>query len=267
MRHFTPQLVDDLLDEEVAERNSLQPGLAIRDRVEHGGGCALGVDRQPRRIEQGSDCVGDRTGQRHLDEDKGLADQRRMEKTEALAIRRVEPSAQLGPSVDLMDRLVLNYFFQDRSRRRPVDALEDQKTTVEPGHEQVLEIRIDSTELRVPRDLAKDIFSHSNEHRGTARREVEAAQQFLQTGFGGLVQLAGQFGTRVRDVVRDGLVDLFRVGPETFGEQDQELQLHFGRGAGVGIEQFSRARNARSFAAFGEQPFGERAELFLSGRE
>ena len=89
----------------MTEGHAGQAALAIGDRVEHrrrgplrhDGLAPVGEDRRDRRRNL--------AGQRHLDEDQRLVDQRRMEEGITAAVGRVDAAAQIVPVANLVDAL------------------------------------------------------------------------------------------------------------------------------------------------------------------
>jgi len=55
----------------------------------------------------------------------------------------LEPPAQVGPSVDLMNGFVFDETLEDERRRAPVDALQVEESAVEPRAEQVQQIFVE----------------------------------------------------------------------------------------------------------------------------
>jgi hypothetical protein len=108
------------------------PALGVGDRIEHRG--AGTIDRNRRAVfgEQRRDRAGDRLGQRHLDENQGFIDQRRMEEGIAAPVGRIDAAAQIVPVADFVHRLVADDLFQDVGGARPVDPAQHEKSPVEP---------------------------------------------------------------------------------------------------------------------------------------
>src|SRR5581483_4696523 len=82
------QILDHLLDQEIAEGDATQALLAVRDRIEHRGPGALGCDGRAIFREQGGDRPRHVARERDLDEDERLVHELRMKEREAAAIRR-----------------------------------------------------------------------------------------------------------------------------------------------------------------------------------
>ena len=112
LRQFATDLLDHLLDQEIAEAHAGKALLAIRDRVEgRGAGLVLG-DVGPPLGEQRRDRGRRRHRQRDLDEDQGLVDQGRMEERIAAPIDRIDAAPQVVPAADLVHRLVADDLLQ-----------------------------------------------------------------------------------------------------------------------------------------------------------
>ena len=116
LRIVAADLLHHLLDQEAAERHAGEPALAVRDRIEHRrrrlvGRRVVALHREDRR-----DGVGNLAGQRDLDEDQRLVDQRRMEEGVAAPVRRIDAAAQVVPAPDAVHRLVADDLFQDHRR-------------------------------------------------------------------------------------------------------------------------------------------------------
>ncbi|MEZ5858729.1 MAG: hypothetical protein R3D28_06955 [Geminicoccaceae bacterium] len=100
------QLLDHLLDEEMAEGDAAQALLAVGDRVEDRGRGLFRVERLALLGEDRPDGRGNLAGQRHLDEDQGVVDQGRVEEGVEPAIRRVDAPPEILPAVDPVHGLV-----------------------------------------------------------------------------------------------------------------------------------------------------------------
>ena len=132
-----------MLDQEIAEGDALEADLGVADRVEDGRRLLVRRHRLRGLAQQRRDGVGDLPGQRHLDEDQRLVDQRRVEEGVAAPVDRLDPPPQVVPAADGVDRLVADDALEDGGRRRPVDPPDDQKAAVEPRAEQVGEVVVD----------------------------------------------------------------------------------------------------------------------------
>src|SRR5205823_13927573 len=89
------------------------------------------------------DRVGNATGERDLDEDQGLVDQRRMKEGVAAPVGLIDARAQIVPVANSVHCLIFYYFFEEARGGGPVDAAQHQEAAVEPGGEQVEEIVVD----------------------------------------------------------------------------------------------------------------------------
>ncbi len=150
------QFLDHLLDQKIAERNTLQPALAVADRIEDRGIGRRGLAVDDVAREQGLDGRRDAAHQRHLDEDQRLVMQRRMEEREAAAVGRQAPT-QVFPAPDLVHGLVGDQLLEDRRGRIPVDPPDVEKAAVEPGLKQILQIRVERQQGRLRRQGAQQV--------------------------------------------------------------------------------------------------------------
>ena len=238
-----------LFDQEAAERDAGQPALAVRDRIEDRGGRALGRDGLAPRREDRRHRFGHLAGERDLDEDQRLVDQRRVEEGVAAPIGRIDAVAQVAPVVDLVHRLVLDDLLQDVGGRRPVDPAQHQEAAVEPRREQVDEVGVDRRKVVAMVHGVHQTLAHRHQRLGAAWREIEAPQQLLPTRLGGAVQLGGG------DVVRcllpgvDGAADALEVGPEPVGERLEEGDARAGGELGEAQQNVARERGAGRLAA------------------
>src|SRR6476620_9273456 len=82
-------------------------------------------------------------GERHLDENQRVVGQGGMKKAVAAPIR-LEAASQITPSLNLVHSLVFNHPLQYDRGLVPVDSLQQQGARIEPGAEQVEEVRIDA---------------------------------------------------------------------------------------------------------------------------
>ena len=70
-----------------------------------------------------------------------------MKKGVAAAVGQIDAPAQIFPVANLVHGFVADDLFQDRSRRRPIDAAQHQKPPIEPRRKQVDEIVVDHGEI------------------------------------------------------------------------------------------------------------------------
>ena len=129
LREIAAELLDDLLDERGAEVHAREPGLAVRDRIEHRGVGVVGVELGA-RVEQGRELARRAGGQRDLDEHERLVGHRGMEERVAAAIG-VEAVLEVVPRADRVHRFVLDQLLEERGRRRPGEAAELEQADVE----------------------------------------------------------------------------------------------------------------------------------------
>src|SRR3979411_2086158 len=107
MLQFVLQFLNHLFDKEIAERNSAEAILTVRDRIEdcrvrtHGpvaSGIVVAVQNQQRLKGAGHSC-----NEPHLHENQRSVWEPRMKKCKAATVG-CEPTPQIVPSVDLMHR-------------------------------------------------------------------------------------------------------------------------------------------------------------------
>ena len=102
-----------------------------------------------------------------------------MEEREAAPVRRIDAAAQIVPVADFVHRLIADDLFQDRRRRRPVDAAQHQEAAIEPGREQVDEVVVDACEVVAAIERVEQLLAHAHQRGGAARREIEPPEQLL----------------------------------------------------------------------------------------
>ena len=61
-------------------------------------------------------------------------------KERVTAAIRLEAPVEIGPPVNLVNGFVLDQAFEDERRGAPIDPLEDEEATVEPGLEEVQQV-------------------------------------------------------------------------------------------------------------------------------
>ena len=100
-----------------------------------------------------------------------------------------EPAAKIGPSLDLVDRLIFSRLFQNHRRSMPVNALQDQKSAIKPGCEKMRKIGRNWLPLDVLANVSKQIGAHLNQGMRAARYCVQTPEQFLTRRFHGPVEM------------------------------------------------------------------------------
>src|SRR5712691_43446 len=113
------------------ERDTPQPFLAVRNRVEDRAIDNRWIDHGGLGIEQGLHARAHAIHERHLDEDERFLRKRRVEEGITATVR-LEPAPQVTPPLNLVHRLVLDETLEDERRRPPVYTLQDQESSVEP---------------------------------------------------------------------------------------------------------------------------------------
>ena len=112
------EIVDHLLDQEIAEADPAQASERIGDRIEDRAIGALGIEPRTVLVEQRLDPAGQALDQRDLEEDQRLARQGRVKERVAAAIA-VQPMTQIAPGADLVHGLVFDDLLEQRGRRVP----------------------------------------------------------------------------------------------------------------------------------------------------
>ena len=130
LRQVAAKLLDHLFDERGTEVHAREPGLAVRDRIEHRGVGVIGVEVGRVRVEQRSEHARRAGGQRDLDEHERLVGHRGMEERVAPTVG-VEAVLQVGPRADRVHRFVLDQLLEERGRRVPGDAAQLEQADVE----------------------------------------------------------------------------------------------------------------------------------------
>ena len=130
-----------------------------------------------RLLQHLADGVGHIAHQRHLDEHQRLVNERGMEEGEAAPIGRIEAAAQVVPPLDLVHRLIADDLVEDRRRRVPVDAAQNEKAAVEPGVEQAPQVGVNGGERRIGRRYPQQVVAHADDLVRGAGREVETAEE------------------------------------------------------------------------------------------
>ena len=123
-----------------------------------------------------------------------------------------EPAAEIVPSLDLVNRFVVNQPLEDERRRAPVDPLQDQKASIEPGSKQMDQVDVDANPLRMRRERRQELPAHLHEHPDPVPRHVEAAEQLLTRRLHGGLQANQVRLGRVRTVRVRGALDIDRIG-------------------------------------------------------
>jgi hypothetical protein len=255
------QLLDHLLDQEVAEGDAAQARLAIRDRIEHRRGRVGGLgDRSALRQEIG-DRIGDLAGQRDFHEDQRLVDHQRMEEGEAAPVGRRQPSAQIVPAVDRVHRLVADDLLEDVRGRRPVDRSQHQEAAVEPGGEELREVAIHRRKRRIALHPGEYVLAHAHQLERGARRRVEALDQLDAARTRGAMQRHQPGFVGCLAIGVDGPRHDLRIGAEAHREDVEEAGALARIERGVAVEEITRQRDARSLALARQQGLAERREV------
>ena len=99
----------------------------------------------------------------------------------------------------------------------------------------------------------EELLAHAHQRRGAARREIEPAKQFEPARLAGAMQLGGGFGGRRRPPGGDRGIDAGVVVPEGLRQRLEKGDARPGGQLGIVVENFVGERDARGFAAAGQQ--------------
>ncbi len=254
---FAGDLLDHLLDQEIAEGDAAEALLAVRYGIEHRG---LGVGRVQRLAlldEDRGDGVGNVAGQRHLDEDQRLVDEGRVEEGVATPVRTVDAGAQVVPVADFVHRLVADDLLEDIGRGRPVDPAQHEEPPIEPGREQMGEVAVEAAEVRPPRQHVEQAGAHGDQCRGGAGREVQPADQLLPARLAGGVEFGEAALGGGGGIGGDRLVEPRLVRAEGLGQRLEEGDALAGLQGAVEDQYLAGQRDAGGLAAAGEQLLAE----------
>ena len=246
----------------MAERHAGEAALAVGDRIEHRRSRAFGLDRLALGRQDRLDRGGDAAGERDLDEDQRFIGQGGMEEGVAAPIRRIDPRAQVIPVADRMHRLVADDLLEQVRRGRPVDALEHQEATIEPGREQVEEVVVDDGEIVAMIHRVHQLLAHAHQRRGAAGGEIEAAEKFEPSRLGCAMHLGGSCVRGRGEPGAGRRAEPVAVHAEAARQRLEEGDARPGRQFRVAREDFARERHAGGFAAAGQQVFTELRQAF-----
>ena len=168
--------------------------------------------------------AGQSLGERHFDEDDRLAGERRLKEGKATPVG-FQTAAQVGPAVDFVDRFVLDELFQRQRRGVPANPFQAQKSAVEPGTEQVFQVRVHHAELGMRVEVAQQIAAQGNQGIGSGGRGVDAPEQFLPRRFGGRLQRRRRGRAWTVPVGLDGALDGVAVGAEIQRQHLEKSEL------------------------------------------
>ena len=131
-RQLAANLLEDLLDDEIAEADPGEPLLAIRDRIERRHASLLRRHMRAPWGEQGRNRRRRGQGQPDLDEDQRFVDKPGVKERVASTVGRIDAPPEFVPVADFVHRFVADDLLEHRRRRRPVDAAQNQKAAIEP---------------------------------------------------------------------------------------------------------------------------------------
>ena len=114
--HFLLQFLDHIFNQEVAECDARQSRVAIANRVKNNGIHLLTTWRYTLLNQQRRNSIGEFLGQGNFHKHQWIVLQGRMKKCEAASIFP-QAIAKVIPTINLMNRLIINNFFQHQRRR------------------------------------------------------------------------------------------------------------------------------------------------------
>ncbi len=208
------QLVDDLLDELVAEVHAGEARLTRGDRVEDRG---VGAVDRIFAVEQLGQVVGESVGQRDLDEDDRLVHQRGVEEAVAPLVT-VEPVPQVVPAGDGVHRFGRHQPVEHRRGRVPRDLAELEQAHVEQGRQVTGELVVQQPQRGIVAADGTDVGAQLDQETDTVWQPRDHVQPCRVPGDDRAPELAlrgDAVGPRARHAEAvDGTVDDERVGTE-----------------------------------------------------
>ena len=159
-----------------------------------------------------------------------------------------------------MDGFVLDDFLENIGRALPVDASRDQKAAVEPGAEEVLEIQVGPTEGRIVLEQLEQAGTHLHQFAGGAGNPVDAAQQLLSLGLGGLQQHAEVLRRPVVLIFCDRHLQPLGVDVHLLGEIVEELDFRLRREFAEAGQDLLPHGVGRPLARRGDESLAERGD-------
>ena len=244
------QLVDDLLDELVAEVDAGEARLTRGDRVED-----RGVDVVDRGVtlEEIGELRGEAVGDRGLDEDDRFVGQRGMEEAVAASVTG-EATLEVVPAVDLVDGLGRDQALEHRRRRVPGDLAQLEQPDVEQRREVAGELVVEQAERGVPAAQRQEVGAQLDEEPHAQRQAgdhvehggVTRDDRTAQFALGLEASTPGRRGAQLLGRAVQGL----RIGAELCRQQLEEPAPAVGVEPAVDLEQ-----------GFGRGPLGVRLAL------
>ena len=175
-----------------------------------------------------------------------------MEEAEAAPVG-LQAAAQIVPAGDRVHRLVGDELLEHDRRGAPLDAPQVEEAAVEPRAQQVQQVGVDCTPLRLAREAVEHVRAQRHQRRGAARRHVEAPEQFLARRFGDVLEALQVLRRGIGVVGLRGRQDRCRIGREIAGERVDERVARRRIERAHRIERDDRRGSARRLAAFADQ--------------
>ncbi len=123
------------------------------------------------------------------------------------------------------------------------------------------EIGVHDRKVAAVRHGIEQLFAHAHQRSGSARREIEPAQQFLPAWLGGLMDLAGGHVVRIGLPDRDRLFHARLVGTELLGQGFEERDPRADGQRPVTVQDFPRQRDPGRFAPPRQQVLAQHHEI------
>src|SRR5215472_13189192 len=121
--------------------------------------------------------------------------------------------------------------------------------------------RIDGGEIVAAPDHVEQLLAHAHKRGGTARRQVEAAEQLLTARLRGEVQLEGGFLGGALLPGGGGGAEARMIGAEILRQRLEESDARAGGQLRVLAEDIAGERHARGFATLGDELLAKLGEV------
>src|SRR5215471_10140807 len=181
-----------------------------------------------------------------------------MEKSVTAAIG-LQPAAEVAPSMNLMDGLILDQLFQNGGGGVPVNFLEHEEAPIEPGGEQMSQIRRDGG-LRGVRARRQQMAAHLHQPARAAGRHVKPAKQLLPRRLDGALQADQIFRGWILAVSIARTSNLVRIRRKFLHQPVEEEVAPCLVERLVGGQNFAGETHTRNFATLRQQIVASRHE-------
>src|SRR6185312_481662 len=252
LRQLGGEIVDDALDQKIAQADAGEPTLAVRDRIEDGAVGGGRIAQRGRLVEQRLHVIRHALHQRDFDEDERLLRHARVEIAEAAPIS-LEPVLEIGPAADLVHRLIDDELLEERSGRVPRDARQLEEADIEPAREQCLQVELEPGQHRIAPRHRHKLGAHVDQEFDAFGERVELRQERdtwrLQRQAQFALNLAPRALTGGVDQSLAELADSRMVDVELLGEEAQEALAPGGVEGQIRAAEIGGARTTRDGAA------------------